>query len=188
MQDNKQASVRLAFLTAYSSFAVGMVVCLMVVFWQRSNPSLPAEAAVVESSVAAASGAAKGQAGGKPSGQVVPRGAEGVVRPASTVTATGRAADARMAAPQKAPTPPAQTAANTIQGPFPWRRNGPPVRTPAPGQAGARPPQVTVLGRVASPDGTHRNVPGQSLPFLLPARSRPTPAPASTQPKGRGTD
>ena len=183
MTPSRTPRARLPLLITGATLAVGSLACLGYLLWPGSTARPPAGTAPAGGPVVAASGAAKGEVEGKPRGKAEPRGREGVVRPGSTANGPGMAPGARSASPHKGPTPPAQTAANTIQGPLQWRRNGPPVWTPAPGQAGARPPQVTVLGRVASPDGTHRNVQGQSLPFLLPARSRPTPAPASTQPK-----
>ena len=95
---------------------------------------------------------------------------------------TGTAGD-RKAPPHKRLSVSPPSPESMIRGPLPWRINGPPVKVPAPGQAAGKATQVTVAGHLASPDGKHRNVQGQSLPYLLPARSNPNPAPANGMPR-----
>lgn len=172
---------RLPLLIVGASLAVGSLAFLGYLLWPSATPTSPGGFA--SHAVPAALGAGKAQMDGNPESRVAPRGTEGAIRPGNKANATSRAAGERMAPPHKVMTPPPQTAENTIKGPLPWRINGPPVKTPAPGQAAVKPPQLTVLGRAASPDGMHRNVQGQSLPFLLPARSNPNPAPANGVPR-----
>ena len=173
---------RLPLLFLGASLAAGALACLGYLLWPSPTPAAPEGSA--DRPVPARLSAAKTQVDGNPAGKGTPRGMEKVLRPGGPPTVSNRGAGERMAPPHKVMTPPPATAENMIHGPVPWRRQGPPVKTPAPGQAGGKVPPVTVPGRLASPDGTQRNVQGQSLPYLLPARRNGTSVPANANPKG----
>ena len=173
---------RLPLLILGASLAVGVLACVGYLLWPSSTPASTEDSA--GRPVPARLGAAKTQVDGNPAGKATPRGTEKVVRPDSLPTVSSRVAGERMAPPHKVMTPPPATAENMIHGPIPWRMQGPPVKTPAPGQAAGKVPPVTVPCRLASPDGTQRNVQGQSLPYLLPARSKAAAVPANSNPKG----
>ena len=184
MMPSRTPRARLPLLITGAFLAAGSLACLGYLLWPSSTPTLPEIPA--GRPVPTVLGTAKTPVNGRPAGKgtrLGPTGTEHAGRLGNAPAVSSRAAGERMAPPHKVMTPPPQTAENTIKGPLPWRINGPPVKTPAPGRAAAKPPQLTVLGRAASPDGTHRNVQGQSLPFLLPARSNPNPAPANGVPR-----
>ena len=172
---------RLPLLITGASLAVGSLACLGYLLWPSSPPTL------LENPegrpVATALERGKTQVERKPADRATPRGTEKGVRLGDAAMVPGKAVGGRMAPPHMVRNPAPPTAENTIQGPVPWRNNGPPVKVPAPGQAAGKAPQATVAGHLASPDGKHRNVQGQSLPYLLPARSNPKPAPANGMPR-----
>ena len=63
-----------------------------------------------------------------------------------------------------------------IHGPLPWR-NGPPVRTPQPGEPAVKPPNAAGSNTPMPPGGVNGPGATRELPLLPPARSVPRPAP-----------
>ncbi len=164
---------RLALIIASSFLATGATLSLIYVLWPASPPP-EAQAKTVPTSATLKT--ATDMAGGNLASKSALQGTSGPVRPASPVNAMISATGVRP--PQhKALVVPPHTEANMIKGPVPWRRSGPPVITPVPGSSTAKSPQVSSVSPLVSPGGTNRNVRGQTLPFLLPARKMPAPIP-----------
>lgn len=178
MQENKRAGLRLAILGAGSSLVIGSVVWLMISFWPRPTPPLPAEVAIAERPAAAAAAAAAASApvkavmGTNPVSRATPGiGGKAVV---GTMDPAARAPGSNG---NRTPRPliiPTVTEQNRIVGPLPWK-NGPPVRTPLPGAPAAKAPQAPKVVVQGFPGGATSNVRGQTLPYLAPARNLPGP-------------
>lgn len=177
IQENNGAGLRLAMLAGGSSLVIGSVVWLMISFWPRPTPSLPAEAGSAERPVtaAAASEPVKAVTGTNPVSRTKPgAGRQPVVGSMDPAARPPGPNGNRTPRPLPVVT---LTDQNQIRGPLPWRNNGPPVRTPQPGASAAKAPNAGNASPAISPNGANRNVRGQTLPFLAPARRNPGPIP-----------
>ena len=174
MRDNKRAGLRLAILAAGSSLVIGSVVWLMISFWPRPNPSLPAEAALAERPVAAASEPVKAAVGTNPGSRVMPGSAGKVNGPVHPTIGTAGANVNRTPRPLVIPK---LTETNQIRGPLPWR-NGPPVRTPQPGAPAVNASNAPRPNAPVPPGAVSGSANGRALPFMPPARRAPPPTPS----------
>ena len=176
----------LPLIIGFASLAAGALACLLYVLWPLSGSAGKEDKAASKVATAVANDTV---AAGIPAGNPAPRPATGVTRPAGPELPARPTQTVRQPQQAKPLVLPNFKPENIIRNP-PWR-NGPPVRTPNPGkptvassQAPASPtspappsPRAVTVAPSAAPNGATRNAPGQSLPYLPPARRLPTPTP-----------
>ncbi len=185
-----------ALIIACSSLAAGIFACLLYVLWPASSSARKEAKAAPDVAAAVAKDTAAARI---PAGSAVSRATTGLTRPAGPELPAVRVQTIRPPQQAKPLVLPNFKPEHIIRGPASGR-DGPPVRTPAPGAStaanlpsppspptspsarAARPARVVTMAPSAAPNGATRNARGQSLPFLPPARRLSSPAPFPPSP------